>query len=103
MADGPPQVDAGVDLWRYPGRPGARRRVRAWRRQLGVVGIVALGGGLGSLARYGVGLALPAHPGGFPLGTFLINLTGSFGLGFLVLFLLDGSSPHRYLRPFLAV
>ena len=49
-----------------------------------------------------MGLALPAHPGGFPLGTFLINVTGSFGLGFLMVFLLEGSSPHRYLRPFVA-
>ena len=50
-----------------------------------------VGGGLGSLARWGVGLAVGERfRGPFPLGTFLINVTGAFLIGFLtVLFQFD--------------
>lgn len=44
---------------------------------------VALGGALGSVARYGVGRAWPAHPGGFPVPTLTVNLLGSFAIGLL--------------------
>ena len=41
--------------------------------------LVALGGALGSVARYGVGIAAPRALGtGFPWGTLLVNLVGSF-------------------------
>lgn len=44
-----------------------------------------LGGALGALARYGVGLGVAQFFGStFPLGTVLINLSGSFVLGVLV-------------------
>ena len=43
---------------------------------------VGLGGSLGAMARYGVGLALPAR-GGFPLATLLVNFLGSFLIGIL--------------------
>ena len=50
-----------------------------------------LGGGIGSLARWGIGEAVAARVRGpFPLGTFLINVTGAFLIGFLtVLFRFD--------------
>jgi fluoride exporter len=45
---------------------------------------LALGGGLGALARFGLGGWLSAWAGvGFPWPTFVINLTGSLLLGFL--------------------
>jgi fluoride exporter len=48
-----------------------------------------LGGALGSLARYGVGLGVAQLFGStFPLATMLINISGSFVLG--VLLSLDG-------------
>ena len=41
--------------------------------------LVALGGALGSVARYGVGVAAPRLLGaGFPWSTLLVNLLGSF-------------------------
>lgn len=41
--------------------------------------LVALGGALGSMARYGVGVALAAALGTtFPWGTLLVNVVGSF-------------------------
>lgn len=44
---------------------------------------VGLGGFLGANARYFLGVWVQQHVNGFPLGTLVINLTGSFVLGFL--------------------
>ncbi len=49
-----------------------------------LVGAVAVGGVLGSLARYGLGRALPTTVGVFPATTLLINVTGAFLLAVLV-------------------
>ena len=52
---------------------------------------LALGGVLGTLARYGLqGLIQPAGSS-FPWGTLVVNLSGSFVLGFLMRFLLGSS------------
>jgi len=45
---------------------------------------VFAGGLVGTPVRYAVGLALPARAGGWPTGTFLVNLVGAFLLGLLV-------------------
>jgi fluoride exporter len=45
--------------------------------------LVAAGGVLGTLARYGLGLALPS-PGQWPLPTLVINVSGAFALGWLL-------------------
>ncbi len=52
---------------------------------------VGLGGGVGSLARWWIGrLVGERYHGPFPLGTFLINITGAFIIGYLsVLFGVD--------------
>src|SRR5579871_6097222 len=43
-----------------------------------------VGGGAGAVSRYGAGRFVGARYGGeFPLGTFLINVTGCFALGLL--------------------
>ena len=48
------------------------------------VALVALCGGLGSIARFVVdGLVQSRRLGEFPLGTLVVNLTGSFTLGLL--------------------
>lgn len=47
--------------------------------------LVGLGGAVGSIARYGVGLALSALLGAtFPWGTLAVNLSGSFAAGVLL-------------------
>ena len=52
--------------------------------------LVLLGGGVGALARYAAGTAIMARFGGrFPLGTLVINVTGSFAIGFLMTLLTD--------------
>lgn len=43
--------------------------------------VVAAGGFLGAVARYWLGGLFKIPAGGFPLGTFIINLSGSFILG----------------------
>ena len=43
--------------------------------------LVGLGGSLGALGRYELGGLFKVGSGDFPLGTFIINLTGSFILG----------------------
>jgi len=49
-----------------------------------LVFLVAAGGALGTAARFGVSLALPTTTGRWPLGTFLVNMVGSFVLGALI-------------------
>jgi fluoride exporter len=49
--------------------------------QVRLVALVAAGGALGSVARYGVSGWLTRGP--FPWGTFVVNLTGTFLLCFL--------------------
>jgi len=47
--------------------------------------LVALGGAVGSCARYAVGgFAARSLPLGFPWGTFLVNVAGSFVMGLVV-------------------
>lgn len=47
--------------------------------------IVFVGGGAGALARYIAGVAIMSRFGGrFPLGTLVINVTGSFCIGLLM-------------------
>ena len=49
----------------------------------GFIGVVAAGGVLGALARYGLGLVIPA-PNAWPLPTLVVNLSGALALGALL-------------------
>ena len=64
--------------------------------------VIALGGALGTLLRYGVSRWIHVANDGFPWATFWTNLTGSFLLGFLLIVLLERFPPTRYVRPFIA-
>jgi CrcB protein len=44
--------------------------------------LVGLGGALGSMARYGVGLAV--HSTTFPYATLIVNVVGCLGIGLLL-------------------
>jgi CrcB protein len=102
MTRGPIDPDSAVDLHDEQDVFRVRRPARRDRR-LDVLAAIALGGGLGSVARYLVATALPVHPGRFPWSTFLINLSGSFVLGVLMVFVLEVWPPRRYVRPFVGI
>jgi CrcB protein len=52
--------------------------------------LVAIGGGTGALMRYVAASAIMTRFGGkFPLGTLVINVTGSFLIGFLMTMLTE--------------
>ena len=52
--------------------------------QWGILAMVALGGALGSLARYLVaGTVQPAWWSGFPFGIFVVNITGGLAMGMI--------------------
>lgn len=69
-----------------------------------VLGVVAVGGALGALARYGLSVALPHPSGRFPWATFATNVSGCLLIGILMVSLTEISGrPHRLVRPFLGV
>jgi fluoride exporter len=78
---------------------GARAGVAEWDILL----VIAVGGALGSLGRWGLGRALVSSGGRFPWATFIENVSGGFALGVLMVLVLDVWPPSRYLRPFLGV
>lgn len=63
---------------------------------------IALGGAVGSVCRYLLGLSIQSRLGGdFPLGTLIINITGSFVLGFLLRYALLGTEINPVTRALL--
>ena len=66
--------------------------------------VVLAGAGLGGLLRYVLGSWIMARFGGrFPLGTFVINVTGSFLIGLLMTLMTERWNPHPHWRLFLIV
>jgi CrcB protein len=66
--------------------------------------VVLAGAGFGGLARYTLGTWIMAKYGGrFPLGTFVINLSGAFFIGLAMTLLTERLQPHPNWRLFLVV
>ncbi len=66
--------------------------------------MIAAGGGLGSLARYVAGGAIMTRfATRFPLGTLVINVTGSFLIGLLMTLLTERFQPHPNWRLLLVI
>jgi CrcB protein len=65
--------------------------------------LIAMGGALGSVARYWVGSTVSGRIGTkFPYGTFVINLTACVAIGFVITYFgkrVDLSAAWRYLIP----
>ena len=63
---------------------------------------VLIGGAVGSLARLMVGMAIQQRFGlAFPVGTLVINITGSLLLGFIMRFVLDTTAVTPVMRALL--
>jgi CrcB protein len=66
--------------------------------------LILLGGGIGSLARYVAGSAIMMRFGNrFPLGTMVVNVTGSFLVGLLMTLLTERWQPHPNWRLLMVV
>jgi CrcB protein len=64
---------------------------------------IAVGGSLGTLARYATDRSLVPTPLGFPWATFAVNVGGSFLLGLIVTLVVERWPPTRFVRPFAAI
>src|SRR6266436_886716 len=84
--------------FRVPG--GVERSARDLDRYL----VVLAGAGLGGLARFVVGTSIMSKWGGrFPMGTLVVNVSGSFLVGVLMILLTERFQPHPNWRLFLVV
>ncbi|HEY8107945.1 MAG TPA: fluoride efflux transporter CrcB [Gaiellaceae bacterium] len=68
--------------------------------------IVAIGiaGALGALARYGLdGVVSRRFPSSFPWGTFVVNMSGAFVLGFLMTLMTEQLTTASWVRSALTI
>ena len=105
LREGPEPPADGAVLPIDPDQQSAPRAFDPSRRRAGspppwrVLAAIATGGFAGGLARYGLGLAFPTAHGAFPAATFAINVSGSFILALLIVFVLEVWPPTTYVRP----
>ncbi len=71
-----------------------RTRVRPAHHDPVLLGLITLGGAVGTSTRAVIENAVPSSPGGWPWATFGINVTGAFVLG-LLLEVLARTGPDR--------
>ena len=91
-----PEIADDVVAGREPG-------VAVLRGQGATVAAVSLGGALGALARWGIGLGWPTPHGGFPTAILVINVVGCLLMGVLVVHVVEVRDAHPLVRPFLGV
>jgi CrcB protein len=102
---------SGASAERAPVRPRGRARVEYLRHRTrrvlasrgDILAVIAAGGAVGSLARWGVAQTLPHAGDAFPWATFDANVSGCFALGALMVLVAEVWPPSRYVRPFLGV
>jgi CrcB protein len=64
------------------------------------IAAIMAGGAIGTLARAGLGEALPHRAGQWPWATFIVNLVGALILGWLLTRLAERTAPSRHWRLF---
>jgi CrcB protein len=64
---------------------------------------IALAGGLGAAARYAVDGVVGRRASGFPWGTFVVNVSGSFVLGLLFVLFVERFQVSPWLRSTLTI
>jgi len=102
MSSGHPHVGTPRPVSAYMqagGTPPPRRRAG----DSAVLAVIALGGVLGAEARYGMSVWLPHQPPQLPVATWLVNASGCFLIGVLMVVVTELTAPHRLVRPFLGV
>ncbi|MGW4350575.1 fluoride efflux transporter FluC [Nocardia sp. NPDC004582] len=67
-----------------------------------LLGVIALGGAVGAVARYGMSVWLPQR-GPMPWHTLAVNVIGCALIGVLMVCITEIWAAHRLLRPFLGV
>ena len=83
--------------------PVGPRGVGFLRSRWDILAVIAVGGALGSLGRWGLSEVLVPEPGRFPWATFVENVSGGLALGCLMVLMLDAWPAHRLVRPFVGV
>jgi fluoride exporter len=90
-------VDPDVDLH------DERQRAEIVRREWDILLAIAIGGVLGTEARYGLAALIPHGTTAWPWSTLVINVVGSAVLGVLMGVLGELDTPPRLARPFIGV
>ena len=90
-------LTAGTDLF-VRRRP---QRSRVLRERAPATAAVAVGGGIGAAARYGVELLWPVPSSGFPWSTLVVNVTGCALMGLLMVAITELWVGHQLVRPLL--
>lgn len=80
-----------------------QRRLAFLRSRWDILTVIAAGGALGSLGRWGVSTLVVPEPGRLPWSTFAENVSGGLALGVLMILVLDVWPSQRLIRPFLGV
>ena len=65
--------------------------------------LVFIGGGLGSCLRYLFSRWLNTSNNAYPIGTFVVNILGSFIIGFLLSYFIKNTQHSQHLNLFLVV
>lgn len=94
-------VDPDVTAADLPARP--RSVARTLRDRWDILLVIAAGGALGSLARWGTSLAVPHDAGRFAWSTWIVNVLGALLIGMLMVLVIELGTGSRYLRPFVGV
>ncbi|MFG2172441.1 fluoride efflux transporter CrcB [Streptomyces niveus] len=87
-------IDPDVDLT----NAAQRRELR--RSHYGVLLVIAVGGALGAVARFGAAQVWPTPPAAFPWTTLLVNAAGCLVIGVFLVTVTEVFSAHPLLRPF---
>ncbi|MRH90782.1 chromosome condensation protein CrcB [Nocardia sp. SYP-A9097] len=90
-------IDSDIDVH----SPAQRRELHD--HPVTVLTVIAAGGALGALGRYGLTQLWPTPGGGFPWATFGTNVLGCFLIGVLMVVITDIRTMHPLTRPFLGV
>jgi CrcB protein len=75
--------------------------IRVLRERWDILLAIAAGGSLGALARWGLAEAFPHPSTQLPWGTVLVNVSGCFAIGVLLVVLAQRRPDDRLLRPLL--